>query len=133
MESPLDPVLANLFMGFYKKKSLQEFDKGKVLMYKCCVDDIFCRFGNEIDEENVFEFLNCSHKNIKFTIEKESNKFLSFLEILVKNEGNRFSTSFYRKKTSIGLFTQFHSFTPMSYKVCLIRYHIHRAFRISSS
>ena len=120
-------------MGFYKKKLLQEFDKGKVLMYKCCVDDIFCRFGNEIDEENVFEFLNCSHKNIKFTIEKESNKFLSFLEILVKNEGNRFSTSFYRKKTSIGLFTQFHSFTPMSYKIGLIRCLIHRAFKISSS
>ena len=133
MESPLGPVLANLFMSFHKKKSLQEFDKGNVLMHKRYVDDIFCMFGNEIDEENVFEFLNCRHKNIKFTIEKGSNKFLSFLEILVKNEGNRFSTSFYRKETSTGLFTQFHSFTPMSYKVCLISYLIHRAFKISSS
>ena len=133
MESLLGPVLANLFMSFHKKKSLQEFDKGNVLMHKRYVDDIFCMFGNEIDEENVFEFLNCRHKNIKFTIEKGSNKFLSFLEILVKNEGNRFLTSFHRKKTSIGLFTQFHSFTPMSYKIGLIRCLIHRAFKISSS
>ena len=31
------------------------------------------------------------------------------------------------------LFTQFHSFTPMSYKIGLIRCLIHRAFKISSS
>ena len=133
MGSPLGPVLANLFMGYHEKKWLQEFNKGKVLMYKRYVDDIFCMFGNEKDAENFFEFLNCRHKNIKFTIEKESNKFLSFLDILIKNEGNRFSTSVYRKKTSIGLFTQFHSFTPMSYKIGLIRCLIHRAFKISSS
>ena len=57
---------------------------------------------------------------------------MSFLDILIKNEGNRFSTSVYRKKTSIGLFTQFHSFTPMSYKIGLIRCLIHRAFKFSS-
>ena len=100
-------------------------------MYKRYVD-IFCIFGNKKDAEIFFEFFHCYHKNIKFTIEKESNKFLSFLDILIKNEGNRFSTSVYRKKTSIGLFTQFHSFTPMSYKIGLIRCLIHRAFKISS-
>ena len=90
-------------------------------------------FGNEKDSEKFFEFLNCQHKSIKFTLEKESNKFLSFLDILIKNEGNRFSTSVYRKKTSIGLFTQFNSFTPISYKIGLVRCLIYRAFKISSS
>ena len=89
--------------------------------------------GNEKDAENFFEFLNCFHKNITFTLEKEGNKFLSFLDIIIKNEGNRFPTSVYRKKKSIGLFTQFHSFTPMSYKIGLIRCLIHRTFKISSS
>ena len=102
-------------------------------MYKCYVDDIFYMFGNEKDAENFFEFLNCLHKNIKFTLEKESNHFLSFLDILIKNEVNRFSTSVYRKKTLIGLFTQLYSFTPISYKIGLIRCLIHRAFKISSS
>ena len=88
-------------------------------MYKRYVDHIFCMFGNEKGAGNFFEFLNCRHKNIKFTIEKESNKFLSFLDILIKNEGNRFSTSVYRKKTSIGLFTQFHRFTPSVIKFVL--------------
>ena len=133
MGSPLGPALANLFMGYHETKWLQEFDQGKFLMCKRYVDDIFCMFRNEKDAEKFFEFLNCRHKNIKFTIAKESNKFLSFLDILIKNEGNRFSTSVYRKKTSIELFTQFHSFTPMSYKIGLIKCLIHRAFKISSS
>ena len=93
MGSPLGPVLANLFMGYHEKKWLQEFDKGKVFMYKRYVDDIFCMFRNENDAENFFEFLNCWHKNIKFTIEKEINKYLSLLDILMKKERNRFSTS----------------------------------------
>ena len=80
-----------------------------------------------------FEFLNCRRKNIKFPIEKESNKLLSVLDILIKSEGNCFSTSVYWKKTSIGLFTQFHSLTPISYKIGLTRCLIHRAFKISSS
>ena len=58
---------------------------------------------------------------------------MSFLDILIKNDGNRFSTSVYRKKTSVGLFTQFHSFTPMSYEIGLIKCLIHRAFKISRS
>ena len=93
MGSPLGRVLASLFMGYHEKKWLQEFNKRKVLMYKRYADEIFCIFGNEKNAENFFEFLNCRHKNIKFTIEKESNKYLSLLDILTKNEGNRLSTS----------------------------------------
>ena len=81
MGSPLGPALANLFMGYHEKKRLQEFNKGKVPMYKHYVDDIFCMFPAE------------KHQRIKLTLEKENNKFLSFLDIHIKNEGNCFSTS----------------------------------------
>ena len=133
MGSPLGPALANLFMGYHEKTWLQEIDKGKILMYKPYVDYIFCMFGNKKNAENFFEFFNCQQKSRKFTLEKEGNKFLSFLDILIKNEGNRFSTSVYRKKTSIGLFTQFDSYTPISYKIGLVRCLIYKAFKISSS
>ena len=98
MRSLLGPVLANLFMSYHEKKWLKECDKGKFLMYKRYVDDIFCMFGNEKDAENFFEFLNCQHKNIKLTLVKESDKFLSFLDILIKNQRNRFSTVFLSKE-----------------------------------
>ena len=132
MGSPLGPVLANLLMGYHEKKWLQEFEKGKILMYKHYIDDIFCMLGNEKDAEHLFEFLNWQRKSIKFILKKERNKFLSFLDVLIKNEGNRFSTSVCQKKTSVGLFTQFNSFTPIIYKIGLVRCLIYRAFKISS-
>ena len=62
MGSPLVPVLANLFMGYHEKKWLQEFDKGKVLIYKRYVDDVFCIFGNNKDAEFFFNSLNVAIK-----------------------------------------------------------------------
>ena len=76
MGSPLDPILANLFMGHHEKKCLQESHKGKILLYNRYFDDIFCMFGNKKDGESFLEFLNCRHNNITFTIEKKNNKFL---------------------------------------------------------
>ena len=84
-------------------------------MYKRYVD-IFCIFGNKKDAEIFFEFFHCYHKNIKFTIEKESNKFLSFLHILIKMKETVFQHQFIKRKHKLGCL-QFHSFTPMSYKI----------------
>ena len=78
-------------------------------------------------------FLTVSIKISNLLLKKKAIKFLSFLHILIKNEGNRFSASVYRKKISIGLFTQFDNFTAMSYKIGLVRCLIRRAFKISSS
>ena len=133
MGSPLGPVLANLFMGYHERNWRQDFDIGEVLLYRRYVDDIFCMFRNEIDAEKFFKYLTSMHPNIKFTMEKETNTFLPFLDVLVKSEGRIFNTSVYWKKTAIKLFTQYISFTPFSYKIGLIKFLVHRAFKISSS
>ena len=52
MGSPLAPVLANLFMGYHERNSLEEFEIGEVLLYRH-VDNIFLH-KNEIDAENFF-------------------------------------------------------------------------------
>ena len=54
MGSPLAPVLANIFMGFFESKWLNEYNlnKPKFLRY---VDDILAAFGKEQDSLN---FLN---------------------------------------------------------------------------
>ena len=66
-------------------------------------------------------------------MEKETNKFSKSLEIFVKSEGRTFSTSVYRRKTSIGRFTQYNSFEPFSNKIGFTKCFIHRAFKISGS
>ena len=80
-----------------------------------------------------FDYLNSRHPNIKFTFEKQNGGKLAFLDILISNESDNFCTSVFRKKTSIGLYTNFTSFTPFSYKIGLIKTLLHRAFEISSS
>ena len=133
MGSPLGPVLANLFMSFYKKQCSKEFNFCKVFLYRRYVDDAICLFNCEVDAMQFFDYLSSRYPNIKFTFEKQNCGKLAFLDILISNESDNFCTSAFRKKTSIGLYTNFTSFTPFSYKIVLIKTLLDRAFEISSS
>ena len=112
MGSPLGPVLANLFMGYHEQKWLQSFEEYELVLYCRYVDDIMCLFSNESDADKFFVFLNQQHPKIKFTIEKQTENQLSFLHLLITSNGNNFQTSVYRKKHSIGLYTNYLRFTP---------------------
>ena len=54
-------------MGFYESKSLNGYNLNKPKFYLRYVDDILAAFDNEQDS---LDFLNNTHPNIKFTIEK---------------------------------------------------------------
>ena len=71
MGSPMAPVLANVFMGFYESKWLNEFNLNKFKFYLRYVDDIIVVFEKEQDSLNFLNLLNKRHSNIKFTIEKQ--------------------------------------------------------------
>ena len=58
---------------------------------------------------------------------------LPFLDIDISCSQGKFSTSVYRKPTFTGLFTNFHSFIPLTYKRCLVSCLIHRIFNLCSS
>ena len=133
MGSPLGSVLANLFMGYYETLLLNAFRECEIILYRRYVDDIICLFNCESDADKFFEFLNTQHPNIKFTFEKQVNKQISFLDVLITNGGDQFYTSVFRKETAIGLFTNYLGFTAFSYKVGLVRTLLHRAFIRSSS
>ena len=47
-------------------------------------------------------------------------------------KGRAFTTSVCKKKRSVGLFTQYNSFTPFSYKIGLIKCLILKVFKVSS-
>ena len=52
MGSPLAPVLANIFMGFYESKWLNEYNLNKPKFYLRYVDDILAAFDKEQDSLN---------------------------------------------------------------------------------
>ena len=97
MGSPLAPTLANLFMGHHEKNWIKDFSGQKPLFYRIYVDDIFALFNNENEANTFLSYLNSRHNSIKFTVEKETDGKLSFLDVLMDNS-NKLITSIYRKK-----------------------------------
>ena len=134
MGSALAPVLANIFMGFHKSKWLNEYNLNKPKFYLRYVDDILAAFDNEQDSLNVFNFLNNRHPNIKFTIEKQINHSIAFLDVFISDINNQNVTlQTYHKSTYAGLLLIFKSFTSFSYNLSLIKWLIDRSFKICNN
>ena len=134
MGSLLAPVLANIFMGFYESKWLNEYNLNKPKFCSRYVDDILAAFDNEQDSSNFLNFLNNRHPNIKFTIEKQINHSIAFLDVFISGINNQNLTlQTYHKLTYTGLLLNFKSFTSFSYKISLIKCLIDRSFKICNS
>ena len=83
MGSPLAPVLVNIFMGV-------------------------TAFDNEQDSLNFLNFFNNKHPNIKFTIEKQINHSIAFLDVFISGINNQNLTlQTYDKSTYTGLLLYF--------------------------
>ena len=120
MGSPLTPVLANIFMSFYESKWLNEFNLHKPKFYFRYVDDILAS--------------NKRYPNIKFTIEKQINHSIAFLDVFISGINNQNLTlQTYHKWTYTGLLLYFKSFTQFSYKISLIKCLIDRSFKICNN
>ena len=111
MGSPLAPVLANLFMGHNEKDWIENYKGSKILFYRRYVDDTFCVFEREQDAVSFYNYINSQHPNIWFTMEREVDNKLAFLDVLVNNNPLNLQTSVFRKKTFTGLLTNYFSFT----------------------
>ena len=88
MGFPLAPVLANIFMGFYKSKWLNEYNLNKPKFYLRYADDILAAFDNEQDSWIFKNFLNNRQPYIKFTIEKQNNHYIALLDIFISGVNN---------------------------------------------
>ena len=134
MGSPLGPTLANIFLCFHEQIWLDNCPvEFKPVIYRRFVDDTFLLFRSKEHIEKFRLYLNCQHPNIKFTSEIEENNSISFLDIKINRDNNRFLTSVYRKPTFSGVFTNFDSYIPLSYKSGLISSLLYRAFKLCSN
>ena len=130
MGASLSPTLANILVGFCEANLFTKIDCP--LMYYRYVDDTFCLFKNENDADSFLIQLNSMHPSLKFTMEKESNHQLAFLDVFVHKTSTVFLTSVYRKPIFSGLYTRWESLCPQQRKINLIKTLVHRALMISS-
>ena len=71
MGSPLAAVLANILMGFYEFKWLNEYNLNKPKFYSRYFDNVLAAFDKEQDSYNFLKFLNKNHPTslIKYTLQ----------------------------------------------------------------
>ena len=133
MGSPLGPILANIFLCYHEKKWLEncppEFKPIKYVRY---VDDTFLLFWDESHVDLFQQYLNQQHNNIKFTVEKEENDCLPFLDVLVTRMDTEFITGTYRKPTFSGMYSDYRSLIPSEYKVGLVTTLLYRSYELVS-
>lgn len=98
MGSKLSPLLADVFMSDFET----DLQKEKLFprIWRRYVDDIFA-VVKERYLSQILEMLNSRHTTIKFTVEKEMDGKLPFLDLMItKKEDNTLRFGIYRKPTS---------------------------------
>ena len=82
MGGPASSVVAEIYMQAHEQTALTTFSN-KPKVWKRYVDDVFSIIKRcHLDE--FFEHINSMHEQIKFTVEKENNSCLPFLDTCVK-------------------------------------------------
>ena len=133
MKSPLGSAVANIFKCRFGKKWLKDCPHSlKLVFYRRYVDDIFVLFSSLDKAEKLKKYLSSKHPSIKLSLEKENDGRLSFLDINIFRGKGKFITNVYRKKTFSGVYTNFNSFIPETYKTVLIESLLFRCFNLCS-
>ena len=126
MGSPPAPHLAN---GW-----LSKFDpiiKADARLYARYMDDILQNMNVSQIEEKLEE-INDLHPSLRFTIERESDGSIPFLDMRIINEGGTLSSTWYNKPTDTGLIMNFHALAPKRYKRSVVSGFVHRIHRACS-
>ncbi|XP_071454132.1 uncharacterized protein [Hetaerina americana] len=134
MGSPLSPAIANFFMEDFEEKALRTAKLRPRYFFRY-VDDTFIVWPHGPAALNEFlEHMNSAHPNIRFTMEKEDNGQLPFLDILIKKREDRtLSHSVYRKPTHTDLYLNGESHHHPSQKRSVLSTLLHRAKTISDA
>ena len=130
MGSPFSPILADIVMDDLEKERLSNLGF-ELPLYLRYVDDILIAVPNtEID--NILQFFNTNNFNIKFTLEKEIEQTINFLDIsITRKQDQKLSLNWYRKPTWSGRYLNFFSHHPLRYKKSVVNNLVDRAILLS--
>ena len=93
MGSPLAPILANVFMRKFEENAILSYPGERPRYYRRYVDDSFLIFKSQNEVAPFFTYMNSLHPNIKFTMEKEANGTIAFLDVKVTKVHEKFQTN----------------------------------------
>lgn len=116
MGSPLSPVVANLVMERLEQESMRVLEEKQihVRLYRRYVDDCVC-LAEEDQMETILETFNQFHGKLQFTLEKELNGSIKFLDIMLMRNDGKIEMSWLPKQNN-GRYLDFSSESPFQHK-----------------
>ena len=127
MGSPPAPLLAN---GWLRK--FDDTIKGDADVYTRYMDDILRDISSDDIDDKLVE-INSLHPSLKFTIEREVDSSIPFLDMRITRSGDTLQSTWYTKPTDTGLTMNYHALAPTRYKKSVVIGFIHRIFYACSS
>ena len=126
----LSPILAEIFMGSIEK-SIEDKSWFPRFWIRY-VDDILA-VVNRQSEEKILSELNILHANIKFTMEKEIEGKIPFLDLELSRQGHGISFNIYRKPTDAPLCIPRDSHHSWPHKMAAFESALYRMWRVPIS
>ena len=83
MGSPVSPVVADIFMDELEKKAFEELEAPPPRIWHRFIDDVISVI-NSSDEAVLLDHLNEQHPRIPFTMERENDGKMPFMDVLFK-------------------------------------------------
>ena len=108
-------LLAYIYMEYFKEMALGSTSL-KPSMWLRYVDDTFILCLHQENVQILLDHLNSIWQSIQFTMEKEQDNKLPFLNVLVTCTEQRFRSSVYYKPTFTGQYSNFNSHHPYTVK-----------------
>ena len=120
MGSPVSPTVCNLYMEHFESLALSTAPHPPGLWYRY-VDDTHTKQKKKYVEEFT-EHINNIDTHIKFTIEKEENGTLAFLDTnTTRKPDGSLKTTVFRKETHTDQYLDFESAQPTEHKLGVVR------------
>ena len=77
--------------------------------------------------------LDKNNSILNFTYEKPADEYFSFLDVKIKVTNSKVETGIHVKATDKGLYFDYRSYVPMTYKFSLIKILTNRAYKLCST
>ena len=124
MGSPTSSVFSELYLQYMESTAI--FDIlvcNNITGYFRYVDDILIVYDKTItDKTEVFDSFNKIMPKMKFTIEKERENTINFLDITIEKEQDKLIFDIYRKPTTTDSIIPCDSCHPNEHKMTAVRY-----------
>jgi hypothetical protein len=120
-------LLAEIFLQYMDyNKIYTVLHTNNIIRYYRYVDSILICIMNNTDTDKTLADFNNVHPKLQFTLQKERNSHINFLDITIHRTDSAFEYNIYRKHTAASHIIHNSSCHPPEHKTMAIRYFIHR-------